>query len=230
MWKTLGEVTKLIYRYPTFYGMEHHNKGVPVIRGEHINFDGTISHDWSDYWFVSSNVSKSFPRTVVELHDLIMSVRGSVGKLGVIDDALIGAQVSPNCIRISLDHNSCLPRYLLYYLKSTSGQSLIHVNVNATTIQTIKASLISETPIPLPPLPEQARIVARIEELFTQLEAGTAALRRVQAGLKRYKVSVLKAAVEGKLFANDDVGATRRVALREMKTSRPCRRDGGGRQ
>ncbi len=57
--------------------------------------------------------------------------------------------------------------------------------------------------IPLPPLPEQERIVAKIEELFTQLEAGTAALERVQAGLKRYKASVLKAAVEGKLVQQD---------------------------
>jgi type I restriction enzyme S subunit len=47
--------------------------------------------------------------------------------------------------------------------------------------------------IPLPPLPEQERIVAKIEELFTQLEAGSAALKRVRAGLKRYKASVLKA-------------------------------------
>ena len=41
--------------------------------------------------------------------------------------------------------------------------------------------------------------MARIEELFTQLDAGVASLRRVQAALKRYKVSVLKAAVEGRL-------------------------------
>lgn len=57
--------------------------------------------------------------------------------------------------------------------------------------------------VPLPPLPEQERIVAKIEALFTQLEAGTAAMRRVQAGLKRYKASVLKAACEGRLVAQD---------------------------
>jgi type I restriction enzyme S subunit len=57
----------------------------------------------------------------------------------------------------------------------------------------------------LPPLPEQEHIVAKIEELFTQLDAGTAALKRVQTGLKCYKASVLKAACEGRLF---DVGAS----------------------
>ncbi len=68
----------------------------------------------------------------------------------------------------------------------------------------VPASFLHEYPIPVPPLPEQERIVAKIEELFTQLEAGTAALERVQAGLKWYKASVLKAAVEGKLGIQND--------------------------
>ena len=48
-------------------------------------------------------------------------------------------------------------------------------------------------------LPEQRRIVSEIEKQFTRLEAGVAALRRVQANLKRYRAAVLKAACEGRL-------------------------------
>lgn len=54
-------------------------------------------------------------------------------------------------------------------------------------------------PLPLPPLPEQRRIVAAIEEQFARLDAGVAALERARKGLKRYRASVLKAAVEGRL-------------------------------
>ncbi|MFO0877416.1 MAG: hypothetical protein U0840_08580 [Gemmataceae bacterium] len=50
-----------------------------------------------------------------------------------------------------------------------------------------------------PPLAEQRRIVAKIEELFSDLDAGVAALERAKANLKRYRAAVLKAAVEGKL-------------------------------
>ena len=53
--------------------------------------------------------------------------------------------------------------------------------------------------IPLPPLPEQHRIVAKIEELFTRLDAGVEALKKIKAQLKRYRQSVLKHAFEGKL-------------------------------
>ena len=51
----------------------------------------------------------------------------------------------------------------------------------------------------MPPLPEQHRIIAEIEKQFTGLDASVAALKRVQANLKRYRASVLKAACEGKL-------------------------------
>ncbi|MFK5956403.1 MAG: restriction endonuclease subunit S [Planctomycetota bacterium] len=51
----------------------------------------------------------------------------------------------------------------------------------------------------IPPLPEQRRIVARIEELFSRLDAGVAALRHAKAQLKRYRQSVLAAAVTGQL-------------------------------
>ena len=60
-------------------------------------------------------------------------------------------------------------------------------------------SLLRKIPVPLPPLPEQHRIVAKIEELFTKLDAGIDALHKVGAQLKRYRQSVLKAAFEGKL-------------------------------
>jgi restriction endonuclease S subunit/Zn-dependent peptidase ImmA (M78 family)/transcriptional regulator with XRE-family HTH domain len=60
-----------------------------------------------------------------------------------------------------------------------------------------------QLPVPVAPLPEQRRIVAEIEKQFTRLEAGVAALRRVQANLKRYRAAVLKAACEGKLVPTE---------------------------
>ncbi len=57
--------------------------------------------------------------------------------------------------------------------------------------------------VPIPPLPEQHRIVAAIETQFSRLDAGVAALKRVQATLRRYKAAVLKAACEGRLVPTE---------------------------
>lgn len=53
--------------------------------------------------------------------------------------------------------------------------------------------------LPLAPLPEQRRIVAKLEELFSELDAGVTALRRAQRRLTRYRQSLLHAAVTGEL-------------------------------
>jgi type I restriction enzyme S subunit len=58
---------------------------------------------------------------------------------------------------------------------------------------------LAQVPFPVPPFVEQRRIIAKIEELFSDLDAGVAALKRAKANLKRYRAAVLKAAVEGKL-------------------------------
>jgi type I restriction enzyme S subunit len=55
--------------------------------------------------------------------------------------------------------------------------------------------------VPIAPLNEQRRIIAKIEELISDLDSGVAALKRAKANLKRYRASVLKAAVDGSLTA-----------------------------
>lgn len=56
--------------------------------------------------------------------------------------------------------------------------------------------------IPLPPLPEQKRIVAKIEELFSEVDAGEESLRTARRQLGVYRQSLLKQAFEGKLTAD----------------------------
>lgn len=57
-------------------------------------------------------------------------------------------------------------------------------------------------PVPVPPLDTQRRIVARIDELFTELDDGEAALARARGDLETYRKSLLKAAVTGELTAD----------------------------
>ena len=89
--------------------------------------------------------------------------------------------------------------FLMHYLNTFD----YHEYVTGTTRYKLNQARMREFPIPLPPLPEQERIVARIESLLTQLDAGVAGLKRCKEALKRYKASVLKAACEGRLVPQD---------------------------
>ena len=89
---------------------------------------------------------------------------------------------------------------LIYYFMMTVELGELS---QATTVPSVRKSDIVQISVPLAPLPEQHRIVAEIETQFTRLDAGVAALKRVQANLRRYKASVLKAACEGRLVPTE---------------------------
>lgn len=91
--------------------------------------------------------------------------------------------------------------YLRYFLQS--HYSDLNTNTRGIGIPHIEPNYLRSMAVPLPPLLEQERIVAAIETQFTRLEAGVAALRRVQVALKRYKAAVLKAACEGRLVGGE---------------------------
>lgn len=90
-------------------------------------------------------------------------------------------------------------RWLMYAVDSPEFRASISSLQSGSTRKRISRGNLAKLQLPLPPLPEQHRIVAKIEELFSDLDAGVEALKKVKAELKRYRQAVLKAAVEGKL-------------------------------
>ena len=86
-----------------------------------------------------------------------------------------------------------------YFLQQKFRQEAKRAMTGAVGLLRVPTHYMRKVPIPLPPLPEQNRIVAKIEELFTKLDAGKEELLQAKARLKRYRQSVLKAAMEGKL-------------------------------
>jgi type I restriction enzyme S subunit len=96
---------------------------------------------------------------------------------------------------------SCIaPDWIAHYVSQKGFRREAQRNMTGSAGQLrVPKHWLQEQYIPVAPSSEQRRIVAKIEELFSDLDAGVAALERVKAKLKRYRAAVLKAAVEGKL-------------------------------
>ena len=92
--------------------------------------------------------------------------------------------------------------YLMYFLNQLAFVAYA-TRLNTGDRPRVDFDQLADFPFPLPPLLEQRRIVAEIEKQFTRLDAAEAALKRVEADLKRYRDSVLKAACEGKLVPTE---------------------------
>ena len=93
--------------------------------------------------------------------------------------------------------------WLAWFVNSPEFRGNVASLQSGSTRKRISRKNLSTIALPVPPLPEQHRIVAEIEKQFTRLDASVAALKRVQANLKRYRASVLKAACEGRLVPTE---------------------------
>jgi type I restriction enzyme S subunit len=87
--------------------------------------------------------------------------------------------------------------FLLYLLRANEAR--LAGKGPGSTFSAISGDDLRSLDVLAPPLPEQRRIVAKIEELFSQLDVGVEELKKAEAQLKRYRQSVLKAAFSGEL-------------------------------
>lgn len=132
----------------------------------------------------------------VEAGSVLLAMYGSIGKLGIA-----GTRLTTNQAIAFTNPASADGKYLFYYLMSIRNE-LMSLGKGGTQ-KNISQTVIKAVPFPMAPLPEQRRIVEAIETQLTRLDAAVAALKRAQANLKRYRASVLKAAVEGRLVPTE---------------------------
>ena len=130
--------------------------------------------------------------------DIVISRAGSVGASMLLQDPIPRAVFASYLIRFR-SRLGVDPRFVGFFLKSARYRAAVHGSASGIALPNVNAKKLAALDLPLPPLPEQHRIVARIESLFTELDEGVAALKRAEANLERYRASVLKAAVEGRL-------------------------------
>ena len=95
-------------------------------------------------------------------------------------------------------HNN---RFLCYYLNYID----YHPFVTGTTRLKLNQTSMKQIPILDPPLPEQKKIVEKIEELFSGLDSGVASLKKAKEQLRLYRQSVLAHAFSGRLLQKDDI-------------------------
>ncbi|MEA1981428.1 MAG: restriction endonuclease subunit S, partial [candidate division Zixibacteria bacterium] len=90
-------------------------------------------------------------------------------------------------------------KHFKYFLESPIYWSNISEKKLGIAVQNVNATKLKSIKLPLPPLSEQHQIVAKIEELFSELDNGIENLKKAREQLKTYRRAVLKYAFEGKL-------------------------------
>ncbi|MEH2008568.1 restriction endonuclease subunit S [Nostoc sp.] len=196
VWVTSSEVCSSV-RDGTHDTPKYVEQGIPLITSKNLKENGL---DFSTAKNISLEDHQNISvRSEVDKGDILFAMIGTIGNPVIVrTDKVFSIKNVGLFKKNELVINSY---YLKYWLSCIVFQKLIENKefVKGTTQKFIPLGHLRIIDIPLPPLPEQHRIVAEIEELFTQLDAGVELLKKVKAKLKRYRQAVLKAAVEGNL-------------------------------
>jgi len=193
-WTTIGEVATVITgTTPSKTDLENYGNYLPFVKPPELK-NGIITNSEDNLSEKGAKLARILPP-----NSILVSCIGILGKTGINSVPVAFNQQINGVIFPSI----VLPKYGFYYFQTSQSKNWLNSVASATTVSIVNKSKFQKIPFPLPPLSEQQRIVEVIETHLTRLDAGVESLKRAQAGLKRYRASVLKAACEGKLVTTE---------------------------
>lgn len=180
--------------------------GIPLFKGKNVQ-NGRIIYEFEAY--IPLELSDELKRSQIKKKCLLTPYVGTIGNIGIHDkDGVF--HLGSNVGKIEFynrDSINILEEYAKYYLMSSYGYDELTKYKKATAQESISIEAIRDVFIPIPPISEQKRIVAKIEELMPKVEEyGKAqeALDKLNAELpEKLKKSILQEAIEGRLVPQD---------------------------
>ena len=206
-WVRLGDVCELISGQdfpPEKYNAE--KKGLPYITGA-SNFvnNHVILNRWTEY-----------PSVIAQKGDILLVCKGSGYGNYVYADfekAHIARQIM--AIRIS---DKTLNAYVYNFLGSQYERLKFQGN---GLVPGIARSVVLDLTVPLPPLAEQQRIVAKIEEAFAEIDAVEKNKELLKTHIKQTRQKILDLAIHGKLVPQDKNDEPASVLLERITRDNP---------
>lgn len=202
-------------------GVKKYSEGVPSIGGEHLDGKGGFRFD--NIRFIPKDYYQNMKRGRIKNLDILVVKDGATtGKTSIVapDFPFKEAAVNEHVFILRTRREILEPYYLFRFLSSIQGQNQILQRFQGTAQGGINSKFVEGFPIPLPPLNEQRRIVARVEALLAESKTAREALDKVPVLLKRFRQSVLAKAFRGELTQRDPNDEPAQKLLEKLKQGR----------
>lgn len=164
-------VTKLAgFEYTKYISDNLVPTGIPLFKGKNVQ-NGKLVLSFESY--IPESVSDELPRSQITKKCLLTPYVGTIGNIAVFDGSFkahLGSNVGKIELLNSDTQTFILEEYVLWYLKSTYGYAELTKYKKATAQESISIDTIRNVVIAIPPLEEQRRIVAKLEEILPLCE------------------------------------------------------------
>jgi len=194
----LGEIADQITKgtTPTTAGFQYLDSGVPFIKIENINQHGIDLSTLPQ--FISEEAHKALLRSQFQEGDVLFSIAGTIGKTALVTQEHIPANTNQAVAIIRGTARFLDTKFLRQQLKQ-SAETIAKSNARGGAMNNISLGDLKEVDLSIPSFSEQQQIAAKLDELLTQADTLKTRLDAIPKILKRFRQSVLVAAMNGKL-------------------------------
>ena len=218
-WCRLNDLYKFIdYRGKTPTKI---NSGVPLVTAKNVRAG---YNDYAVREYISEDEYKARQsRGVSKKGDILFTTEAPLGNVSLADLETFSAGQRVITFQ-AYDEKSIVNHLMMFFLLSEPFQKMLNETKTGTTVAGIKAEKLKKLILPLPPLAEQLRIVAKLDALLTEVEELAKDERELNLHVKNFprkmKNSLLQAAIQGQLTEQLPTDGDARDLLKKIRAEK----------
>ena len=221
-WTRIGNILN-IWSAQRVYEKDWRKSGIPFYRAREIGKIADFGHVDNDLFIDISLYDEFSKNGVPKINDLMMTAVGTLGKTYVVESykPFYFKDGSVLCIG---NPNKLNPFYLKLFFESSAFTNQYLTESDGTTVATLTMVRLNHYFIPLPPIHEQQRIVAKMDEILPLLkvyELSQNGLSKLNLSLNELlRKSILQEAIQGKLVPQIESEGTAKELLDQIQAEK----------
>ena len=190
--------------------------GIPYVKVLNIR-DGVVNV--ATIRHTTHEIHKNYARSSLREGDLLLTIRGTVGRLAFAPVELHGGNITQDTVRIDILHQ-INPVFVFWYLHSPCAEQYFRSNEKGVAVRGINVGDVRPMEVPLPSREEQNEIVRRIEAAFARIDRLAAEAARAAHLLDRLDERLLARAFRGELVPQDPADEPAQALLARIRAAR----------
>jgi len=176
---------------------DYKTEGIPYIRVGDIGW-GSFTKDKMVYISKSTHLNNQKSKLVPG--DILIAKTGAtIGKCCIVPNEIAEANTTSSVGKVTINKKMTFPKWILYYFLTRELYDYLWSISERTAQPGFNNRDLKKFIIPLAPIKEQERILKKLDKLLTQVDESKRRLEKIPVVIKRFRQSVLNAAVTGEL-------------------------------